>query len=167
MHRWDCYINHYNFYDWDELVDDGVQEFFETLGWNNNSWIGNEDPPASDGKLWMDLSFEEKSAAEEVCFFKATWNSQELSNLTGIPVVYPEFRYELWSELDTTDKEFAGTAGWTEESWNAFSADHEMLAFSDVADTQKGGLTALGFYEDQVCYRHHGLCLKKINNDYT
>lgn len=36
--QWDCYINHYSDYDWDELINATVVEYFITLGWNQESW---------------------------------------------------------------------------------------------------------------------------------
>ena len=35
---WDCWMNHYEFYDWSELETKGVQHYFEALGWTSDTW---------------------------------------------------------------------------------------------------------------------------------
>ena len=71
---WDCYINHYDYYDWDELLDDGVQIFYLMLGWTEKSWEGKESSPPSEEKDWDELASCEQIAADELCFFEEIWD---------------------------------------------------------------------------------------------
>ena len=48
---WDCYQNHYDGYEWSELVDIGVVQYFEALGWDENCWNGLLDPPLAIDEL--------------------------------------------------------------------------------------------------------------------
>ena len=75
--QWDCYINHYDFYDWEELEPEGVQEYFITLGWTAKSWEGKADAPESDEKFWSELNETEKVAVEQICYFEEIWDMNE------------------------------------------------------------------------------------------
>jgi len=75
---WDCYINHYDDYDWDELDDDaGVQGSFRTLGYTQSSWQNNG-AVVTDNLDWSELSFAQRSAAENICYFQETWDEESL-----------------------------------------------------------------------------------------
>jgi hypothetical protein len=78
---WDCYMNHYSDYTWEELLEEEVQGFYQTLGWTKDNWESDneEDYPASENKDWSELSDEEKTAADELCYFEETWDEQDLS----------------------------------------------------------------------------------------
>lgn len=71
---YDCYINHYDDYDWAELVTEGVSVHWEALGWSEASWNGDIDPPASNDMDWADLMSDEVAAAESLCYFQETWD---------------------------------------------------------------------------------------------
>ena len=43
--QWNCYMNHYDDYDWFELVLEDVAEYFETLGWTEETWSDKSDEP--------------------------------------------------------------------------------------------------------------------------
>jgi len=51
--QWDCYMSHYRTYDWHDLDDAGVQEYFETLGWTRQMWIEQDEPDVF-GMYWPD-----------------------------------------------------------------------------------------------------------------
>jgi len=40
---WDCYLNHYEDYSWDELAAEEVQVYFQTLGWTQASWESDDE----------------------------------------------------------------------------------------------------------------------------
>ena len=67
---WDCWINHYEGYDWDDLTSEGVAQYLQVLGWDRDSWDGDDDPPSSDDEWWADLTLAEQSAAGELCYFQ-------------------------------------------------------------------------------------------------
>jgi len=83
LHSWECYVNHYLSYTWDELKDvrtksgGNVIEYYETLGWTSSNWLpSNNPPPSSEQKYWDTLTEAEKNAGRNVCYFKESWNLQ-------------------------------------------------------------------------------------------
>ena len=80
---WNCWVNHYGGFSWDDLASLGVQEFYKTLGWTDASWTGSAAPPASEDKFWRQLSQSEKLAAKEVCYDAGIWNQANLSSSNG------------------------------------------------------------------------------------
>ena len=79
---WDCYINHYEDYDWYELVDEDVAKYFEGLGWTEQSWNCedhcNDYLPDTEDMDWEELSMEEQQFATEICYFAELWDEYEL-----------------------------------------------------------------------------------------
>lgn len=76
--QYDCFVNHYDGYDWDELATEEVQQYFITLGWNEPFWDNATGVPASDDQDWAELSADEQAAAANVCFFEDLWNAESL-----------------------------------------------------------------------------------------
>eukprot|EP00521_Asterionellopsis_glacialis_P009592 CAMPEP_0195284650 /NCGR_PEP_ID=MMETSP0707-20130614/2778_1 /TAXON_ID=33640 /ORGANISM="Asterionellopsis glacialis, Strain CCMP134" /LENGTH=1190 /DNA_ID=CAMNT_0040344029 /DNA_START=45 /DNA_END=3617 /DNA_ORIENTATION=- len=146
--EWECRRDHYQDYTWDQLVDEGVVQYFETLGWTHAKWHGtDEGPPASASKTWNELSSEEHIAARKLCYYKEEWN--------GPP--YPTFRYRAWEFLTDEQKGFAQDLSYSAATWNTIgSEDIETLAFDELSTTQKELAMNLG-YSDEVwdCYINH------------
>ena len=71
---WDCKVNHYEGFDWDEMSDD-IKEAWGVLGWNQNNWELGGPYPASENKNWGQLSQEEKEAAGYLCYNESIWSS--------------------------------------------------------------------------------------------
>ena len=76
---WDCYINHYKDYTWEQLQDVGVVLYYEILGYDQMKWntvVGRKDNHAfSESLTWQELPFREKLAAKELCYFEEIWNT--------------------------------------------------------------------------------------------
>ena len=79
---WDCYINHYKDYTWEQLQDAGVVLYYETLGYDEMKWNtasssgGRKDHHAfSESLTWQELPVREKLAAKELCYFEEIWNT--------------------------------------------------------------------------------------------
>lgn len=70
---WDCWINHYKDYDWEELAEYEVESYFLALGWNENNWIGEEKAPKSEDKEWFELTEAEEKGARALCYFPELW----------------------------------------------------------------------------------------------
>ena len=77
---WDCFINHYEDYDWDEMVDEDIAKYWEGLGWTESSWNGESDEPESEGLDWEELTSDEQEYATEVCYFEELWDELELED---------------------------------------------------------------------------------------
>lgn len=70
---WDCFINHYAGFVWNELTPE-VRESYETLGWTETYWNSEALAPASESIPWKELSDAERAAAERVCYFDKLWD---------------------------------------------------------------------------------------------
>ena len=82
---WDCWINHYAFFDWDELDDMNLQEYFVALGWDSDNWGSMYDAPDIYNNFWDELTDEERGNATEVCYFEHNWNGDNLKFWTTGP----------------------------------------------------------------------------------
>jgi len=70
---WDCHINHYYGYWWEQLEEQGLVQYLIALGWDESSW--NDGPsPETDDLYWDDLTLDEQSAASGICYFKDLWD---------------------------------------------------------------------------------------------
>ncbi|GAX21799.1 hypothetical protein FisN_31Lh089 [Fistulifera solaris] len=70
--QWDCYINHYQGYAWDELPPETIQHL-ETLEWDSTLWENNAAPPEMRDRAWNDLGAPEREAAIALCYRYETW----------------------------------------------------------------------------------------------
>ena len=77
---WDCHINHYEGYWWDDMVYYGYDEYYTVLGWNANNWDNNGELPESEGLYWDQLTPEQQAAASQVCYFRDLWDGVSLPN---------------------------------------------------------------------------------------
>lgn len=161
LERWDCCINHYNNYDWDDLDDDeypALQLSMEVLGWDNHSWTTSVDEPESERNTWGNLTLFEQAAADFVCFDESLWNGDALpwGNVTEqsppkeMDFNCPNTRYLSWNELEPAHKYAALDLGYDEFSWNNWEDPIEELSWEDItieADWHQA-LLDLG-YEEQ------------------
>jgi len=98
---WDCFINHYEQYSWDELAEEGVQEHYRNLGWDEGYWTHEkEGTPYTDARWWGQLTDTEKLAANKLCYFENNWDKIDMNpNDSFFPYPMPDFRYVPWAEL--------------------------------------------------------------------
>ena len=80
---WDAYMLHYNTYEWGELRDAGVQDYFKALGYSRNDWDQDSLAPAC-GLYWPDLTDEQREAAYQVGYFRETWDEGEARAAAGL-----------------------------------------------------------------------------------
>lgn len=77
---WDCYINHYYDYDWNELEEEEVEIYWEALGWSEAAWNETAEPPETDDWDWADFTDEAQLLAlDELCYFKELWDELKLT----------------------------------------------------------------------------------------
>jgi len=79
--EWDCWSAHYDYDEWDEIVEYKLDEAFGVLGWNEALW--SSDPPEapdSSAKDYEELSDAEKTAAGVICYTKSLWDGDVLSS---------------------------------------------------------------------------------------
>ena len=75
--QWDCYMLHYSTYDWRELEDAGVKQFFKDLGYSHATWERREEPDTF-GMYWPDLTEAQQNAAYQVGYFREVWDDVSL-----------------------------------------------------------------------------------------
>lgn len=75
--QWDCFMNHFEGYEWDELVLEGVVDDMMTLGYTEETWSSGQDPPSYKYD-WADLTDSQRDAAWNICYFEMTWNDVPL-----------------------------------------------------------------------------------------
>lgn len=144
---WDCYVNHYEDYDWTELKKAEVETYFLNLGWTEEGW-GSNIAPITDALNWDDLLDVERTAAKQLCYTKELWDAISMEFWANIPVppqegevtVEPttqapteapltisdrppiapvdDIRYVLWGDLSKDIKSIAEKLNYTQNSWN-------------------------------------------------
>lgn len=89
---WDCCINHYTAWTYEEISDFGKEIedplfkiSLKVLGWNEGNWgsstsssDGTVDIPRSEEKSWKELNLLEKGAAEYLCYTQSLWDEEAL-----------------------------------------------------------------------------------------
>ena len=79
---WDCWINHFDGFDWSDMVQEGVSEYYEVLGWTQAVWDEDGTPPATDDLDWIELSTDEQEAAVNLCYTAELWDQVSLEALS-------------------------------------------------------------------------------------
>lgn len=158
--QWDCFINHYLTYTWDELAAEGLTGALETLGWTQNSWEGSGASPDSESKWWGQLTQTEKEAARKLCYFQDNWNQVDMTaNNSYFPFPFPTFRYVPWSELSAETQDTASaTLGYTEAGvWDSLGNNTaELNTYLNLDETERNGALELGFYTHTWdCFMNH------------
>jgi hypothetical protein len=154
--QWDCYMNHFQAQTWAEIVDRGLDDAAEILGYTEELWT-NDGLTATDALTWDNLTDGQGWAAASFCYFSDSWDEIAIPNMLNLPTPYPYFRYRVWVNLSPTERDFAIAVGWTEETWNSpFQSDIESIAFADLGDGERAALLAMGFSEESYdCYVDH------------
>lgn len=159
---WDCFVNHYEDYSWEELVEKGVTEYYEGLGWTQDHWEHNAvGVPYTEARWWGQLTDMEKSAANGLCFFKDNWNKIDMNpNPSFFPHPLPNFRYKPWDELNAVTQQVANSMmNYTEDRWdNLGTSLVEKNTFLNLGMDQRAGAMDLGFYAHTWdCFMNHYL----------
>eukprot|EP00578_Thalassiosira_sp_NH16_P032291 CAMPEP_0181078680 /NCGR_PEP_ID=MMETSP1071-20121207/1615_1 /TAXON_ID=35127 /ORGANISM="Thalassiosira sp., Strain NH16" /LENGTH=422 /DNA_ID=CAMNT_0023160011 /DNA_START=127 /DNA_END=1395 /DNA_ORIENTATION=- len=157
---WDCFINHYEHYSWEELADMNVQEHFSKLGWDESYWNQEaEGVPYTEARWWDQLTSNEKDAANKLCYFEANWDKLDMnSNGSFFPHPMPNFRYVPWDELSYVTRNIAsGMLNYTQATWDGLgSAVVEKNTFLNLQPVQREGALELGFYTHTWdCFMNH------------
>ena len=83
---WDCYINHYRGFTWDQLVQMEVGGYYAVLGYTPSSWENGEVPATFDLDF-SQLSASQRGAAIALCFDNANiWDMLSLEDWSEVPV---------------------------------------------------------------------------------
>ena len=92
---WDCHINHYHGYWWQDLQALNLDQYFIALGWNANMWDEGDSTPDTNDMYWDELIQEQKAAATQVCFTQDLWDEIPLPEWTTVSSITPTPTEEL------------------------------------------------------------------------
>mmetsp|Transcript_19166 Transcript_19166/g.27065 ORF Transcript_19166/g.27065 Transcript_19166/m.27065 type:complete len:517 (+) Transcript_19166:81-1631(+) len=136
--QWDCYVNHYGSYSWDDLQKKQVQEYFNVLGWTHESWRGDGVArPNTNGKDWEDLTSEERQAAKKICYFEEIWDDIDFDKWDCTRNHYSDYTWHGLEEEGVI--EYFKILGWTDASWNGTTANAPESAsksWNDLTEEQ-------------------------------
>lgn len=173
--RWDCFINHFEDYAWDELAEIGntichthechrdksyIQQHYRQLGWTQAHWEHTTDTvPYTEARWWGQLTDVEQKAANGLCFFEKNWDKVDMNpNPSFFPHPMPNFRYTPWSEMHHVSHKIADEKlGYTQEKWdNLGTALVERNTFLNLKPIEREGAMDLGFYiHTWDCFMNH------------
>ena len=157
--EWDCWINHFDSYSWNDIVSRKIGEHFTALGWTEKAWDGDEGPPESDSKSWSELSEVEQLHASQLCYDFDAWERIDMTPNDGpYPYPLPEIRFTPWKELNEDQRRVARAVFLYDETmWDNFGmADIESRAWDDLTDYQRPYAIELGLYERTWnCFQNH------------
>lgn len=160
QNTWDCFVNHYEDSTWEELAEKGAQAHFESLGWSQAHWEYTSDTlPYTEGRWWGQLTDQEKTAANGLCYFEDNWNRLDMNpNSSFFPHPMPTFRYKPWDALSSVAQNVAGgMLNYTEDMWNTLGTSIlEKNTFLNLASDKREGAMELGFYPHTWdCFMNH------------
>lgn len=163
---WDCFIDHYRSWTWDQLRLTNVDAYLSAmeLGWTRTLWDNydgrGDDKPESDDKWWANLTDEEQIAANGLCYFRENWDQTDMNPNPGyFPHPLPAFRYVPWRELSADVRRTAREGlGYIRETWNAVDSNplEASDTFFDLNLEQQAAAQDLGFYPHTWdCHMNH------------
>ena len=79
---WDCDMNHYVDYSWEELEEYFLDAYWIALGWTKRKWGIPGFASKSEGKNWSELTSAEQDAAMEVCYFQESLDGISITGWT-------------------------------------------------------------------------------------
>mmetsp|Transcript_7524 Transcript_7524/g.15021 ORF Transcript_7524/g.15021 Transcript_7524/m.15021 type:complete len:650 (-) Transcript_7524:298-2247(-) len=156
---WDCWINHFRSYSWENLVFYGLDLDYQSLGWTDLSWDGTEDAPPSNDKTWNELNELEKQYARKLCYFEDNWDMVDITPNNGkFPHPKPKSRFAPWNELSDDEKEIAAESlQYSGKTWNSYGvAEIESKGWDELTPLQQSDAIRLGLYERTWdCFQNH------------
>ena len=145
--QYDCYINHYYGYSWDELTQYGLAEYYLAFGWTESNYM-LDDPVQPDAwdSSWDSLTDDQKEAADQLCWFKEIWQEMTIEDWQN-DLQFPEIRFTPWRDLSSRQQILAADMGYTRATWDMpGTAEVENTIFTEQAVETQDGLRALGFF---------------------
>jgi len=159
LFSWDCWQNHFQSYRWIDLSEPYIQvgQWWEELGWDISSWNRYNEEPASNELNWFELSDGERDAAENLCYFRTSWDDENALE-GGFPIERPEFRYSHWMTLSEDARNMAvERLKYSALSWNVLGfANIESREWASLTEYEKEAAEGIGFTDaDWDCWINH------------
>lgn len=159
---WDCWVNHYEGYWWDEIqyptVD--LQEKMRKLDYNQKNWDKGPSPSWTN-RYWNGLGDEYKSEMEQLCYNKLLWDAEPMDQwsfyVSPDEMVEPAIRQTPWDSIGATSQGHAQVLGYDKATWNRpGTADVEDQSWFELTDEQRAAAVQLGFEQTTWdCYMNH------------
>jgi hypothetical protein len=175
---WDIFINHFDNYDWKDLVEFSVDEPLIVLGWNETAWNGPEiGYPASEDITWGNLTDTEKQAAADLGYFNETWDKLDFADFveTSLFLNPPPPETDAPSVAPATGGSFgacfSGSARVTIEGKGTVAMDQvELGDHVLVANTKKGTaiyepIYSFGHYDRELHLLYIQITAHHVTND--
>lgn len=140
---YDCYINHYTSYSWEDLEEKtGTVQYWADLGWNSTTWGGrgpDRSLPPTANMAWNELSEQEKQAAINLCYFEELWDMTPLdqwapaneyynmTNATFVPTMGDTF------ETTASEEQISALSLTTNPTFNPTTAPVDTYAATPTA----------------------------------
>eukprot|EP00581_Thalassiosira_minuscula_P033287 CAMPEP_0183786878 /NCGR_PEP_ID=MMETSP0739-20130205/67254_1 /TAXON_ID=385413 /ORGANISM="Thalassiosira miniscula, Strain CCMP1093" /LENGTH=381 /DNA_ID=CAMNT_0026030943 /DNA_START=201 /DNA_END=1346 /DNA_ORIENTATION=- len=84
--KWDCHINHYLAYWWEDMEELGFDQYLIALGWQQDNWDDEDLPPAETEDLyWEKLTPKQQAAARQLCWFEEVWDGASILDFETKP----------------------------------------------------------------------------------
>jgi len=160
-YTWDCFIDHYRSFSWDQLEEINVRDSMQVLGWTRDLWGSGLSNPTYEDNWWYQLSYDEQLAANAICYYEKNWNPIDMNyNPSYFPYAVPEFRYMPWDQLPSATRQIARyMMNYDEIGWNSLiyrAVAFERRAFWNMDRDERDGARFLGFYPSQWdCFMSH------------
>lgn len=94
--KWDCCINHFEDYSWDEFLFYNLTEeivALEALGWTNETYgsTNSELWPETENFYWVNLTaYQQEMASSKLCYVKETWDEELPLDEWPLDFEYPD-----------------------------------------------------------------------------
>ena len=75
---WDCSVNHYAGFWWEDLEYYGQASYFRLLGWDADAWDTHDLEPETEDLYWDDLTQVQQAAATQLCYHRDLWDEISL-----------------------------------------------------------------------------------------
>eukprot|EP00978_Attheya_sp_CCMP212_P006721 scaffold15590_cov56-Attheya_sp.AAC.3 len=145
---WDCHINHYHGYEWEDLKQDDLTEYFETIGYDEDMWDKDEDA-AIDVEEWDEIDAEKQAALEAICWTQDLWDNYG-TEPESLILYYGAF---AWTDLEMDVQNAWEAIGFTnaKKSWTQQGRDYEAIeskSWSSLSSSTRANASTVGFTLD-------------------
>ncbi|CAJ1936017.1 unnamed protein product [Cylindrotheca closterium] len=141
--QYDCWINHYQSYSWNELECYGLAAEYTTLGWDADSWgsIHSTKWTLKEEKEWGDLTPAEQDAARSLCYFPELWNGTPLGDWNEGWLDGAKNHDRAYASQPETEVEVGGSVSPTPKPSDQPTLSPSMALYSSDSDEPSSGPT--------------------------
>lgn len=160
QYSWDCWQNHFQSYRWIDLNLPYIQvgQWWETLGWDIYAWNQISEQPPANELNWYELPADLRDAAAQLCYFRTSWDEDNVLVDGVFTMERPAFRYVHWMDLEKGMRGVADVSlKYSALTWNVLGLDAiEGRGWTELTLFESEAATSVGF--DQLswdCWQNH------------